>query len=83
VYYTLEPLGFSIITDNINMQDGIMATGRLLALAVMIHYSARFFIDAILLQWVRAQMIHMPVELIPTMSGSSVEGQADEVGPAA
>ncbi|HJL64807.1 MAG TPA: hypothetical protein QGF70_04390 [Candidatus Thalassarchaeaceae archaeon] len=83
VYYTLEPIGFAILTDHIDFQSAIIATGRLLALAVMIHYSARLFIDSILLQWVRTQMINMPVELIPSMSGSSTESHTDEVGPSA
>jgi len=49
----------------------------------MIHYSAKLFIDAWLLQWVRLQMINMPVDLIPEFSESSDMGQADEVGPSA
>ena len=83
LYYTTEPMGFAVLTGDIEMQTAFFATARLLALAVMIHYSARLFIDAILLQWVRTQMIHMPVELIPVMPGAVDEGQADEVGPAA
>lgn len=83
LYYILEPIGFAILTDHVVMQTAFFGTLRLLALAVMIHYSAKLFIDAILLQWVRTQMIHMPVELMPAFNGSSDEGQADEVGPAA
>lgn len=83
LYYILEPLGFAILTDHVVMQTAFFGSLRLFALAVMIHYSAKLFIDAILLQWVRTQMIHMPVELMPAFNGSSDEGQADEVGPAA
>ena len=83
LYYILEPFGFALLTDHVSTQTAMFGSLRLLALAVMIHYSAKLFIDAILLQWVRTQMIHMPVELMPAFNGSSDEGQADEVGPAA
>jgi hypothetical protein len=83
LYYILEPLGFALLTDQVTTQTAMFGSLRLMALAVMIHYSAKLFIDAILLQWVRTQMIHMPVELMPAFNGSSDEGQADEVGPAA
>ena len=83
LYYILEPLGFALLTDQVTTQTVMFGSLRLMALAVMIHYSAKLFIDAILLQWVRTQMIHMPVELMPAFNGSSDEGQADEVGPAA
>ena len=83
LYYILEPLGFALLTDHVTTQTAMFGSLRLMALAVMIHYTAKLFIDAILLQWVRTQMIHMPVELMPAFNGSSDEGQADEVGPAA
>ncbi len=83
LYYILEPLGFALLTDHVVMQTAFFGSLRLFALAAMIHYSAKLFIDSILLQWVRTQMIHMPVELMPAFNGSNDEGQADEVGPAA
>ena len=83
VYYVLEPLGFALLTNDVDTQTAIFASLRLLALAIMIHYSAKLFIDAWLLQWVRLQMINMPVDLIPDFSESSDMGQADEVGPSA
>jgi len=83
IYYIVEPIGFAILTDDVDMESAMIASGRLLALAAMIHYSARLFIDAVLLQWVRTQMIHMPVEMIPTMNTSSDEGHADEGMPLA
>jgi len=83
LYYIIEPFGFALLTDHVSTQTAMFGSLRLLALAVMIHYSAKLFIDSILLQWVRTQMIHMPVELMPAFNGSSDEGQADEVGPAA
>ena len=81
VYYILEPLGFALLTNDVDTQTATFASLRLLALAIMIHYSAKLFIDAWLLQWVRLQMINMPVDLIPEFSESSDMGQPDEVGP--
>ena len=83
VYYILEPFGFALLTDQVDIQTAMFGSLRLLALAVMIHYSAKLFIDAWLLQWVRLQMINMPVDLIPDFNESSDMGQADEVGPSA
>ena len=76
VYYILEPLGFALLTNDVATQTATFASLRLLALAIMIHYSAKLFIDAWLLQWVRLQMINMPVDLIPDFSESSDMGQA-------
>ena len=83
LYYILEPIGFALLTDQVSNQTAIFGTLRLLALAVMIHYSAKLFIDAWLLQWVRLQMIHMPVDLIPQFNDTPDMSQADEVGPSA
>lgn len=83
VYYILEPLGFAILTNDVDTQIALFASLRLFALATMIHYSAKLFIDAWLLQWVRLQMMNMPVDLIPEFNQSTDMGQADEVGPSA
>ena len=83
VYYILEPLGFALLTNDVDTQTALFASLRLFALATMIHYSAKLFIDAWLLQWVRLQMMNMPVELIPEFNQSTDMGQADEVGPSA
>ena len=83
VYYILEPLGFALLTNDIDTQTALFASLRLFALATMIHYSAKLFIDAWLLQWVRLQMMNMPVDLIPEFNQSTDMGQADEVGPSA
>ncbi|MEC9120861.1 MAG: hypothetical protein VYC33_06035 [Candidatus Thermoplasmatota archaeon] len=83
VYYIFEPLGFALLTNDVDTQTATFASLRLLALAIMIHYSAKLFIDAWLLQWVRLQMINMPVDLIPDFTESSDMSQADEVGPSA
>ena len=82
VYYILEPFGFALLTI-MDIQTAMFGSLRLLALAVMIHYSSKLFIDAWLLQWVRLQMINMPVDLIPDFNESSDMSQADEVGPSA
>ena len=47
----------------------------------MIHYSSKLFIDAWLLQWVRLQMINMPVDNLDFNESSDMA--ADEVGPSA
>jgi len=83
VYYILEPLGFALLTNDVDNQTALFASLRLFALATMIHYSAKLFIDAWLLQWVRLQMMNMPVDLIPEFNQSTDMGQADEVGPSA
>jgi len=83
VYYILEPLGFAILTNDVDTQTALFASLRLFALATMIHYSAKLFIDAWLLQWVRLHMMNMPVDLIPEFNQSTDMGQADEVGPSA
>ena len=83
VYYILEPLGFALLTHDVDTQTALFASLRLFALATMIHYSAKLFIDAWLLQWVRLQMMNMPVDLIPEFNQSTDMGQADEVGPSA
>ena len=83
VYYILEPLGFAILTNDVDTQTALFASLRLFALATMIHYSAKLFIDAWRLQWVRLQMMNMPVALIPEFNQSTDMGQADEVGPSA
>ncbi len=83
VYYIIEPLGFALLTNDIDTQTALFASLRLFALATMIHYSAKLFIDAWLLQWVRLQMMNMPVDLIPEFNQSTDMGQADEVGPSA
>ena len=83
VYYILEPLGFALLTNDVDTQTALFASLRLFALATMIHYSAKLFIDAWLLQWVRLQMMNMPVDLIPEFNQSTDMGQADEVGPSA
>ena len=83
VYYILEPLGFALLTNDVDTQTALFASLRLFALATMIHYSAKLFIDAWLLQWVRLQMMNMPVDLIPEFNQSTDMGQADELGPSA
>ena len=83
VYYILEPLGFAILTNDVDTQTALFASLRLFALATMIHYSAKLFIDAWLLQWVRLQMMNMPVDLVPEFNQSTDMGQADELGPSA
>ena len=47
LYYIIEPFGFALLTDHVSTQTAMFGSLRLLALAVMIHYSAKLFIDSI------------------------------------
>ena len=65
MFYILEPLGNAIIGPEIEMQVAIFASGRLVAMAIMVGMATTFFWDAILLQWVRSTMMNMGVDLFP------------------
>ena len=65
LFYILEPLGNAIIGPEIEMQVAIFASGRLVAMAIMVGMATTFFWDAILLQWVRSTMMNMGVDLFP------------------
>ena len=66
MFYILEPLGNTVIGSEIEMQVAIFASGRLVAMAIMVGIATTFFWDAILLQWVRSTMMNMGVDLFPT-----------------
>ena len=66
MFYILEPLGNTVIGSEIEMQVAIFASGRLVAMAIMVGMATTFFWDAILLQWVRSTMMNMGVDLFPT-----------------
>ena len=65
MFYILEPLGNAIMGPEIEMQVAIFASGRLVAMAIMVGMATTFFWDAILLQWVRSTMMNMGVDLFP------------------
>jgi hypothetical protein len=61
--------------------NALFASGRLVILAVMVGFASHFMFDAMLLQWVRASMLNMGIEVFPTSSEQSFEGHADEAPP--
>ena len=58
--------------------DALFATGRVLVLAVMVGFASHMMFDALLLQWVRASMLNMGVDVFPSVGADPVEGHADE-----
>jgi hypothetical protein len=81
VFYILEPLGSTIFGSSIDAQSAAFASGRLVAMALMIALSTKFFWDAILLQWVRSTMMNMGVDLFPSEEQETFSSHADEAPP--
>ncbi len=79
LFYIIEPVLFNY--SDINGGNALFASGRLLILAVMVGFASRFMFDAMLLQWVRANMLNMGIEVFPSSNEPSYEGQADESPP--
>ena len=79
LFYIIEPVLLHF--DDIGLSTALFASGRLLLLAVMIHFASRFMFDAMLLQWVRASMLNMGVDVFPASEEAAYEGQADEESP--
>ena len=77
-FYILEPamMHFGDLEG-----DALFATGRVLVLAVMVGFASHMMFDALLLQWVRASMLNMGVEVFPSTGSDPVEGHADESPP--
>ena len=61
--------------------DALFATGRVLVLAVMVGFASRMMFDALLLQWVRASMLNMGIDVLPSSETDALEGHADESPP--
>ena len=61
--------------------DALFATGRVLVLAVMVGFASHMMFDALLLQWVRASMLNMGVDVFPSAGTDALEGHADESPP--
>jgi hypothetical protein len=61
--------------------DALFATGRVLILAVMVGFASHMMFDALLLQWVRASMLNMGVDVFPSSGTDALEGHADESPP--
>ncbi len=79
LFYIVEPVLLHF--DDIGLDTALFASGRLVLIAIMIHFASRFMFDAMLLQWVRASMLSMGVNVFPAAEEPSYEGQADEEPP--
>jgi hypothetical protein len=62
LYFTLEPVGWIIFTDEGN-PSMVLQSLRIGALAIMIHYSTHMILDAILLSWVQKMLQSFPLEM--------------------
>ena len=79
LFYIIEPVLFGY--NEVEGGNALFASGRLVILAVMVGFASHFMFDAMLLQWVRASMLNMGIEVFPTSSEQSFEGHADEAPP--
>ena len=77
-FYILEPL---IMNYDLLEGDALFASGRVLVLAVMVGFASHMMFDALLLQWVRASMLNMGVEVFPSQNEEAPESHADEAPP--
>ena len=78
LFYILEPLGNSIMGPEIEMQVAVFASGRLIAMAIMLGMATTFFWAAILLQWVRSTMMNLGVDLFPPSSNQELTSAVDD-----
>ena len=81
VFYIIEPFAATIFGTSIDAQSGAFASGRLVAMALMIGLATKFFWDAILLQCVRSSMMNMGGDLFPSEEQESFGSHADEAPP--
>jgi hypothetical protein len=77
-FYILEP---TMMSYGLLEGDALFASGRVLVLAVMVGFASHMMFDALLLQWVRASMLNMGVDVFPSSGTDSLEGHADEAPP--
>jgi hypothetical protein len=83
-FYILEPFGNIVLNiGDMELQNAISASGRLSVLAVLLHFSTKFFFDALLLQWVRTWLLSNDVDIFPSQNTTLYEGHADEESPLA
>ena len=78
IFYIVEPV---LMNYDVLQGDALFATGRVLVLAAMVGFASHMMFDALLLQWVRASMLNMGVEVFPSGGSDPLEGQADEAPP--
>ena len=77
-FYIIEP---AMMSYGDLEGDALFASGRVLVLAVMVGFASHMMFDALLLQWVRASMLNMGVDVFPSYGTDSLEGHADEGPP--
>ena len=81
-FYILEPFGNLVLdVGDIDVQNAMFASGRLLILAILLHFATKFFFDALLLQWVRTWLLSNDVDIFPSPNTTLYEGHADEESP--
>lgn len=84
IFYILEPFGnLALNIGEMKFQNAISASGRLSMLAILLHFSMKFFFDALLLQWVRTWLLSNDVDIFPSQNTTTYEGHADEESPLA
>ena len=82
VFYILEPFGnLALDVGDIDVQNAMFASGRLLILAILLHFATKFFFDALLLQWVRTWLLSNDIDIFPSPNTTLYEGHADEESP--
>lgn len=77
-FYIIEP---AMMSYGELEGDALFASGRVLVLAVMVGVASYMMFDALLLQWVRASMLNMGVDVFPSPGIDPLEGHADEAPP--
>ncbi len=77
-FYIIEP---AMMSYGELEGDALFASGRVLVLAVMVGFASHMMFDALLLQWVRASMLNMGVDVFPSSGTDTPEGHADEAPP--
>ncbi len=77
-FYIIEP---AMMSYGDLEGDALFASGRVLLLAVMVGLASHLMFDALLLQWVRASMLNMGVDVFPSSGTETLEGHADEAPP--
>ena len=67
VYLAIEPVGHAMFSSDAStdLMTSILQTLRLTALGILVHFSARYFLDAMLVAWVRGVISNFDVALAP------------------
>ena len=67
VYLAIEPVGHAMFSTDAStdLMTSILQTLRLTALGILVHFSARYFLDAMLIAWVRGVISNFDVALAP------------------